>query len=231
MNKVNKLVEDNIGLVWYVIKNNFNGGDYIAKICGCTVDDLFQEGCIGLIEAAKNFDESKGIKFSTYACKKIKVKIMSIYTRGKDIVNFSRSAKELAFKIKKYLKENNLNSIDKETIIKEFNVSDYIAEQTIDFMNRQIISADLNISNNGEKEVKLIDYITKEDDFSNKILQDIEFQERLNLLDERSKNVLLLLLQNKSQREVARILGISQVHVYRIKDKAIKTIQNKYKCS
>ena len=57
--KREELIENNIGLVHSVAKR-FRGR-------GVEYDDLFQCGCIGLIKAVDNFDESLGYKFSTYA--------------------------------------------------------------------------------------------------------------------------------------------------------------------
>lgn len=55
-------VEDHIGLVGSI-------SNKIYKKCGeiYDYDDIFQNGCLGLLNAAKRFDESKGYKFSTYA--------------------------------------------------------------------------------------------------------------------------------------------------------------------
>lgn len=41
-------------------------------------DDLFQAGCVGLMRAAKNFDESKGSKFSTYAYRYVEGHIINL---------------------------------------------------------------------------------------------------------------------------------------------------------
>ena len=54
-----KKITDNIGLV-HTIANRF-------KNRGVEYDDLFQAGCLGLVKAVDNFDESKGFAFSTYA--------------------------------------------------------------------------------------------------------------------------------------------------------------------
>ena len=56
----NILVENNLGLV-HSCANRFRGR-------GAEYDDLFQAGCVGLIKAADNFDESRGFSFSFMWC-------------------------------------------------------------------------------------------------------------------------------------------------------------------
>lgn len=56
----NKLIEENINLVYYVVNRYFNKfGDY---------EEFIGEGFVGLIKAADSFENSKKLKFSTYAC-------------------------------------------------------------------------------------------------------------------------------------------------------------------
>lgn len=59
MSKVQIKVEEHIGLVGHVLNRYF-----ISR--AADFDDLFQNGCMGLIKAAKTYDEAKGT-FSTYA--------------------------------------------------------------------------------------------------------------------------------------------------------------------
>lgn len=56
------LVVDNIPLVGHLIKNIFHKSPISPDY-----EDLFQEGCLGLCYAAKRFDPSRGLAFSTYA--------------------------------------------------------------------------------------------------------------------------------------------------------------------
>ncbi len=65
-------IEGNIRLVGYVIKRCFNYRTRTLSNLKLTKDDLYQQGKLGLIEACKNYDEKRGIKFSTYACKFIR---------------------------------------------------------------------------------------------------------------------------------------------------------------
>ena len=76
--KRDRLIEENIKLVAFTIKKyykNFVRNNSFLK------EDLYQEGCIGLIEAASRFDESKGNTFSTYAIYWITGKMNIFITR------------------------------------------------------------------------------------------------------------------------------------------------------
>ena len=63
-NQQQKLVEENLGIVKLAIHKSIIVND---NIYGFEYDDLFQEGCIWLCKAAYNFDESRGLKFASYA--------------------------------------------------------------------------------------------------------------------------------------------------------------------
>ena len=91
-----KMIENNIGLV-HSIANRFKGR-------GVDYDDLFQSGCVGLIKAVDNFDESRGFAFSTYAVPVIMGEIKRIFRDG-GAVKVSRSLKEKAIKAQS-LREN-----------------------------------------------------------------------------------------------------------------------------
>ena len=67
----NELVEKNMGLVYYIARSFQK-----STTGGIEYDDLVQEGMVGLVKAARAFDESKGILFSTYAWNCIKRRIL-----------------------------------------------------------------------------------------------------------------------------------------------------------
>jgi RNA polymerase primary sigma factor len=58
-----RIVELNLGFV-HSIASQYSG--YLEQ-CQLTIDDLVQEGSIGIIKAAHKFDISRGVRFSTYA--------------------------------------------------------------------------------------------------------------------------------------------------------------------
>ena len=79
-----KAVSENLGLVHSCAKR-FRGR-------GIEYDDLFQAGCVGLIKAIDNFDESRGLKLSTYAVPVILGEIKGLFRDG-GAVKISRGLK------------------------------------------------------------------------------------------------------------------------------------------
>ena len=92
--RTDELVKQNLGLVGLVVKDLVKGNQ--------NRDDLFQIGSIGLIKAANGFDETKNIKFTTYAAQCIRNEILMEFRRqgGK-----SRNAPTLSFEAP--IKRNN----------------------------------------------------------------------------------------------------------------------------
>ncbi|YBH71253.1 sigma-70 family RNA polymerase sigma factor (plasmid) [Clostridioides difficile] len=74
----NKLVEENINFVWFIIRRYFKV--FISKY-PYLQDDTFSEGCIGLCKAADYFDSKKGIEFTTFAAVCIKGQIFKFISR------------------------------------------------------------------------------------------------------------------------------------------------------
>ena len=119
--KQDKLVAENMGLINLAAKRYLGFGvDY---------EDLFQIGSIGLIKAAKAFDESKNLKFSTYAVAKITGEIKT-YLRDNGEIKIPRSVKEQKFKIEKVRSEL-LNSLGREPKISEIAQKSGIAAEDI----------------------------------------------------------------------------------------------------
>lgn len=75
--EIEKLVEDNISLVDFMLYKHFKT---FINLYPNLVDDLKQEGAIGLMKAAEQFDETKGA-FTTIATFKIKNAMLRFYQR------------------------------------------------------------------------------------------------------------------------------------------------------
>ena len=82
-------ITQNLGLV-HACAGRFRGR-------GMEYDDLYSAGCVGLIKAYDNFDESRGVCFSTYAVPVILGEIKKLFRDG-GTVKVSRSLKELGMR-------------------------------------------------------------------------------------------------------------------------------------
>lgn len=101
----NKLVEENINLVYYVVNRYFN--NYGDK------EEFISEGSIGLIRAAEKYDKTKKIKFSTFACRCIYNEISRyLYVQNYDC----RRANIDALSIDKKMYDNNETLTFKELL-------------------------------------------------------------------------------------------------------------------
>ena len=105
-----QLVEENVGLIWCVVKRFYGRG--------VDAEDLFQIGSIGLLKAIDKFDLSYDVRFSTYAVPMIIGEIRR-YLRDNNSIRVSRSLRDTAYKAiyaresytKKYLKEPTIEEI------------------------------------------------------------------------------------------------------------------------
>ena len=86
----------NMRLVLSVVQRFSTGKD--------NIDDMFQVGCVGLIKAIDNFDDSLNVKFSTYAVPMIIGEIRR-YLRDNNSVRVSRSIRDVAYKSLKVKEE------------------------------------------------------------------------------------------------------------------------------
>ena len=83
------LAEENMGLVWSMVRRFANRG--------VEMEDLCQIGSIGLLKAIDKFDLSYEVRFSTYAVPVILGEVRRLFRDGGS-VKVSRSLKELAMR-------------------------------------------------------------------------------------------------------------------------------------
>lgn len=196
------MIEDNIGLVHSIAKRfKGRGEDY---------DDLYQAGCVGLIKAVDNFDESKGFLFSTYAVPVIMGEIRRLFRDG-GAVKVSRSLKEKSIKvqairekfIKKELREPTVNELSELCGIETEEMSEVL----------NVINPVVSLSCTTEDGDETIDIPVDDTD---KLFDRLSVHHAIKDL---SNDELLLIkyrfYEGKTQCESAKLLGISQVQVSR----------------
>ena len=235
-----KLIEENLGLVRHIVKRFLDRG-YDAE-------DLFQIGCIGLMKAIDKFDLSFEVKFSTYAVPMIQGEIKR-FLRDDGMVKVSRTLKENGWKVKQaaeklshmYGRDATLNEISQETGL---SVEDIVlaldANVEVESIYKSVYQSDGN-------EIYLVDQVVGEaggvgrsvleggaygssgvceDTEKEKLLNHMLLEQLLSGLAENERELIdLRYFQDKTQVEVAKRLGISQVQVSRMEKRILLNLR------
>lgn len=215
MESLSDLIDQNKNLI-YKITTLFNN---------CNKEDLFQVGCIGLINAYKKYDESYNTKFSTYAYPYILGEISSYVKRDKGI-KVSREISKLNSMIEragilltqKLMREPSISELANYLEIDESLVIDALKARY------PIMSTDSVINDDG-REITLLDTIPDINGMDMNTL--VALKEELLKLDSFERELINeRYVQNLTQSEVASNLGISQVQVSRKEQKVLSKMRS-----
>ena len=214
------LLNNNSALLRSVIRRFYNKG--------IEYDDLYQIACIGFLKAINNFDDSFGVKFSTYTVPMIIGEIKR-YIRDNGAIKVSRTIKILANKINHFIDEyqtkNNL-APSIECIASSFNITQEEAVIAMDSSKMPLSIFDK--FEDDEDGLELIDKIACLDN-EDKTIDRIHLSNIIESLDERERKLVVLrYFRDKTQSEIAESLGVSQVQVSRLESKVIEKIRKKY---
>lgn len=195
-------IKNNIGLV-HSIANRFRGR-------GVEYDDLFQNGCVGLIKAVDNFDKSRGFAFSTYAVPVIMGEIKRTFRDG-GAIKVSRALKEKAIKAQA-LREKFINCELREPTVSEFShLLDCSPEETAEILN--VIMPMISLNSSGEDGEDTIDIPVDE---SEQLFDRISVHQLMRHLNETERKIIdMRFYKGCTQSKTAESLGISQVQVSR----------------
>ncbi|MDE7131145.1 MAG: SigB/SigF/SigG family RNA polymerase sigma factor [Lachnospiraceae bacterium] len=228
------LIEENLGLVRHIVKR-FAGRGY-------DMEDLFQIGCIGLMKAIDKFDLKYEVRFSTYAVPMIQGEIKR-FLRDDGMVKVSRTLKENGWKVKqaaerlsqKFGREASLQELSEATGL---DVEDIVlaldANVEVESIYKSVYQSDGN-------EIYLVDQVVSgsstsytgvgrtipngsihEDTEKEKILNHMLLEQLLGKLDDREMELIRMrYFQDKTQVEVAKYMGISQVQVSRMEKRIL----------
>lgn len=208
-----ELVKANSPLIKSLIKR------YLNK--GIEYDDLFQLGSLGFVKAIYNFDESFNTKFSTYVVPMVIGEIKR-FMRDDGAIKVSRAVKSQNIKINKYIEEFIKTEYRKPTyeeIAEQFNMDPAEVIFTMD-SSKMPISIYTPAEDDDTKSTFLLDKYTT--DSSDDMVDNLVLKEVLKNLNERDKQIIILrFFRDKTQTEIAKILGVSQVQVSRLENKII----------
>lgn len=214
-----KILMENTGLIWSIVKRFLNRG-YEGE-------DLFQIGCIGMLKAIDKFDMEFNVAFSTYAVPMITGEIRR-FLRDDGIIKISRTIKENQAKIimatEKYRKEKGseptMEELSKYT---QLSIEDIVTAMEA---AREVDSIDREIDAGEGKKQTLLDKIEDTKNPENMVLNRIFIKQMLETLDEDERKIIVLrYFQNKTQSEIAKMMGTTQVQVSRVEKKILTRLK------
>jgi len=218
---ITKLVEANSGLIWSIVKR-FSGR-------GFELEDLYQIGTIGLIKSIKRFDTDFEVKLSTYAVPYILGEIKR-FIRDDGPIKISRSIKELNVKIMDIKKEY-INRTGKEIGVNQIAEILKVPKEDIAVAldsNQPIESIYQDTNSEKSGQTTILDKLTNDTDEAEELVNRLSIKELISNLNPQEKQIILLrYYKEKTQTEVAKILGISQVQVSRIEKRTLNFMKSK----
>ena len=215
MNEITNLIMKNEKLI-YSIANYFR--NYNSK------EDLYQAGCLGLINAYKRYNSNMNCKFTTYAYPYILGEMRKLVREDKGI-KISREISKLNLKIEKayvllsqkLMKEPSVLEISDFLGIPEY----YVSEAIISLNKIKSIDESVNVEG---RELTLQDVIGQSENIDDLIL----LKESLNELNSEEKAIIdNRYMKDYTQSETSKLVGMSQVQVSRKEQKVLQKLKQK----
>ena len=216
-----KLINENSPLMKSILKRYKNKG--------VEYEDLYQIGSMGFLKAIQNFNKDFNVKFSTYAVPMIAGEIKR-YLRDNGFIKVSRSVKQLSVQINKFIEDYisvNYKSPEVNVIAEHFNIT---PQETVYAMESglQPLSLYSQVGGEGEDKTQMLIEKIPDDKPIDKQMDYFLLFNTLKTLSSRDRKIIILrYFRDKTQREIADILGVSQVQVSRLENKILNEIKGK----
>lgn len=213
-------IRGNLRLVLSILQRFSNSNE--------NVDDLFQIGCIGLIKAVDNFDDTLNVKFSTYAVPMIAGELKR-FLRDNSTIRVSRSIKDIAYKAI-YCKESIMKNTHEEPTVNEIAKQIGVEPQEVIYALDAIqspVSLYDPVYEQGGDTLYVMDQISDKKNREEHWVENIVLNEALDGLSDRERKIIdMRFFNGKTQMEIADEIGISQAQVSRLEKSALKSMKN-----
>lgn len=231
------LIEKNLGLVHHIVKR------FVGR--GYDLEDLFQIGTIGLMKAIDKFDLQMGVKFSTYAVPMISGEIKR-FIRDDGLVKVSRTIKENGVKVR-YARQKLQAELKREPTLQEIARQSSLSEEEIVLAMEAAIEVEslyASVYQEDGSETYLVDKVISGERGSvgtglmqggyhydrekEKLIDHMLLSQLLDSLETRDRELICMrYFQNKTQMEIADVLGVSQVQVSRMEKKILLRLRER----
>ena len=215
------LIDTNKGLIWSIVKR--------FQDRGYELEDLYQIGIIGFIKCVKRFDSNFEVRLSTYAVPYILGEVKR-YIRDNGPIRISRSLKELAIKALE-TKNEYYRKTGQEIKIEELATMLGTSKEEITLSLeafQPICSIDEQLGDGENDGLSLLDKMSNQIDEASVLTNKLCIQQAIDNLKDNEKQIILLrYYKGKTQTEIAKIMGITQVQVSRIEKRVLENMRVK----
>lgn len=209
-------IEQNLGLV-HACAGRFRGR-------GIEYDDLYSAGCMGLVKACDNFDESRGVCFSTYAVPVILGEIKKLF-RDSGTVKVSRSLKELGMRVQA-AREHHMKVCGTEPTLSQLaeELNEPAENITLAIQAAQpAMSLTPENTEDGDRQLDI-----PVDSPEEALAERISLEEALRALPEQDQQLIRLRFYgNKTQSETAKVLHTTQVQISRRERRILSLLRHR----
>jgi RNA polymerase primary sigma factor len=229
MDALDKLVQGNLRFVVSVAKQYQNQG--------LSLNDLINEGNLGLIRAAQKFDETRGFKFISYGVWWIRQAMAQAIIEQSKIIriptgkaqNFSKINKAFQMVEQEYQNDPSIEEIMKKTGLTENDINDYLKNIV------STVSTDMGMGEDGDMSFgdMLHDdsHLTPEQDMMRSSVEGM-LKNMLSSLDAREQEIIRLYFgleghDTHTLEEIGEKLSLTRERVRQIKERCLERLKNK----
>ncbi|MGN0709173.1 MAG: SigB/SigF/SigG family RNA polymerase sigma factor [Anaerovoracaceae bacterium] len=223
----NEIVEKYLYMVDILIRK------YLGK--GVEYDDLYQVGAMALVQAVERFDPDRGFTFSAFATPTILGEIKKYFRDKQWSLKVSRRIKEMSGKVQEardelYLKNHKDPTVEQLAEATGFSEEDIV--EVLDSSNAYSTSS-LNKTFDESGEEGQVSFLEKYTGFHEKGYDSVEINEIVNkVLKDLPENDRYIFRERvifgRSQADIAKTLGISQMTVSRTERRVIQKLRDEF---
>ena len=225
---LDKLVRANLRFVVSVAKQYQNQG--------LSLQDLINEGNLGLVKAAQRFDETRGFKFISYAVWWIRQSILQAVAEQARIIRLPMNQVGAMAKVKKAISLLE-QKLERRPTLKEIADELHMPEDKVDLLlslNSRAVSTDAPLDD--EDDANLLDVYVAEDEIQTDTVVEQEstskaIRKSLDMLNEKERTIVCMYFglgtsREYSLEEIAMKLDISRERTRQIRDRALKRLKS-----
>lgn len=225
---LDKLVRANLRFVVSVAKQYQNQG--------LSLQDLINEGNLGLVKAAQRFDETRGFKFISYAVWWIRQSILQAVAEQARIIRLPMNQVGALAKVKKTVSLLE-QKLERKPTLKEIADELDLSEDKVDQLlaiNSRAVSTDAPLDE--EDDTNFLDVFVQDDQVQTDAAVERESTSRairksLDMLNEKERTILSMYFGLGTTREftleeIAMKLGISRERTRQLRDRALKRLKS-----